>query len=469
MAKNDRTETVKRIFEHIPLRKLQRNDLFTMALSLVGALVLWVYIVSSISSDYTVSFSKLPVKADLTGTRTESLDLDLLPESEEMLSELTVDCTISGTRAAIGALSRSDVEAYVDFDTGVSDIIGKQSFAVRLRTTNGAVFSNAELSVRSVELELDRYQTVDIPVSDVIYPYLSYDDETLISRDEITIEPSTVKIYGPSTQLSVLDHIRVTVDDAEELNQTKTFSDCTAFNLIDGDGNAVDKAPFQVGATRFSVRIPVYYSRKLPVTVNIINTPAQFDVDAVLKRLRITANGTEYMLPEYGDNNLMIKIETTDPNNKSRLDQLETWAIEPIPLSSLSPGSAIDVFVKMDEGFTDSSNLGSVHVSLDSTDLKTETRWIKNSDIVMMNPDQRYHYELESPGGNTPITLIGTAKELAMIDTADIKASINLIGISVSSEGVYTQTFSVTLPDTVRGVWVSPMPSVNIEVSVADS
>lgn len=468
MANNQTASAVKQMLEHIRKPKLQRNDIITMALSFFGALFLWVYIVSSISSDYTVSFSKLPVTADLTGTRTESLDLDLLPESEELLASLTVDCTISGTRAAIGALSRSDVEAYVDFDTNVSDTIGKQTFSVRLRTTNGAVFSNAELSVRSVELELDRYQTVDIPVNEVVYPYLIYDEETLISTADISYEPSTVKIYGPSTQLSALDHIRVTVDNTEELTQTKTFSDCTAYSLIDSDGNTVDTTPFQVQATRFAVRIPVYYSRKLPVTVNIINTPTQFDVDSILKRIRITANGTEYMLPEYGDNNLMLKIETTDPNNKAKLDQLESWAIEPIPLSSLALGSAIDVPVKMEDGFTDSSNLGSVHISLDGTDLKTETRWLKNSEIALINPDQRYDYALESPGGNTPVTLIGTAEELAMIDTEDLKASINLIGISVTNEGVYTQVFSVTLPDTVRGVWVSPTPSVNIEVSLAN-
>lgn len=469
MAKQDNSSALAELLGHIRLPKLQRSDIVILVLSFLIALVLWVYIVSSITTDFSVSFSKLPVTYDLTGTRTENLDLNLLPESEEMLSELTVDCTIAGTRAALGALTRADVEAFVDFDSDVTDTIGKQTFAVKLRNKNGSVFGNAELSVRAVELELDRYQTVDIPVSEVVYPYLSYDDETLISEAEITYEPSTVKIYGPSSQLSRLDHIRITIDENGELTQTKTFADCTDYSLIDSDRNVVNKTSFQIAAARFSVRIPVYYSRKLPIMVNIINTPPQFDVDSILKRIRITANDTEYVLPGYGDNNLMIKIDTTDPSNKARLDQLDSWSIEPIPLSALSAGSAIDVAVKMEEGFTDSSNLGSVHVSLDTADLKTETRWLKNSDIALINPDQRYHYELESPGGNTPITLIGTEEELATIDTADIKATINLIGISVTTEGIYTQGFSVTLPDTVSGVWVSPMPSIDIAVTVADS
>lgn len=469
MEKQETSAALRELLGHIRPPKLQRSDIITIVLSFVTALVLWVYIVSSVTTDFSVSFSKLPVTFDLTGTRTESLDLDLLPESEAMLSELTVDCTIAGTRTTLGALTRADVEAYVDFDTNVSDTIGKQSFAIKVRKKNGSVFNNADLSIRTVELELDRYQTMDVPVNEVNYPYLSYDDETLISESEITFEPSTVKIYGPSSQLSRLDHICVTIDESGQLTQTKTFTDCTAYTLLDSDRNVVDTSSLQIGAARFSVRIPVYYSRKLPIMVNIINTPPQFDVDSLLRRIRITANDTEYVLPGYGDNNLMIKIDTTDPSNKARLDQLETWSIEPIPLSSLSAGSAIDVAVKMLEGFSDSSNLGSVHVSLDMTDLKTETRWLKNSDIVLINPDQRYHYELESPGGNTQITLIGTEEELAMIDTADIKASINLIGISVTNEGIYSQGFSVTLPDTVSGVWVSPMPVIDIAVTVADS
>ena len=472
MAPKEALQDVKKVIGGLPLpkkRKLQRHDIVSIVLSFIIALFLWVYIASSIMTDYSVSFSKIPVKVDLTGTRAESLELNLLPDSEEELEDLSVDCTIRGTRAALGALKRSDVEAYVDFDTTVADVIGKQSLPIRLRTINGADLPNVELSQKYAEVEMDHYQSVDIPVADVDYPFLVYDDETSIIREEITYEPATVKVTGPSARLRSLDHIKVTIPDSEELRQTKTFSELTDFSLIDKDGNAVNTSTLRIQTTHFSVRIPVYYSRKLPVSVKIINTPEKFDEEAILKRIRITANDTEYVLPGQGDNNLMIKIETKDPENKAKLDQREIWTIGSIPISSLSPGNPIKLPVTMEDGFTDSSNLGTVYISLDGTDLITETRWIKNSDIVPINPDSHYDYAMETPGGKTLITLIGTAEELSKIDTADLEATVNLINITVTTEGVYSQAFNVTLPDTVSGVWVSPTPTVNIVVSVADS
>ncbi|MBR4201204.1 MAG: hypothetical protein IKQ91_08020, partial [Oscillospiraceae bacterium] len=328
---------------------------------------------------------------------------------------------------------------------------------------------NADLSVKYAEVEMDHYQYLDIPVNEVSDVFQIADDETRINTDEITYEPSTVKVYGPSSQLSALDHIRVNIASESEISKTTTFSELTDYDVLDKDGNVVNTAMLRVQATHFSVRIPVYYSRKLPVSVKIINTPEKFDEDTIMQRLRITANDTVYTLPGYGDNNLMINIETDDPENKAKLDQREIWTIGSIPIAALSLDEPFKLPVNMEEGFTDSSNIGTVFISLDAEGLKTETRWIKNSDIVPINPDPSYHYEMETPAGNTPVTLIGTPEELSKIDTADLKASVNLINITVTTEGVYKQAFSVTLPDTVSGVWVSPTPTVDIAVSVANT
>lgn len=445
--------------------RLHKPDWGLLIVAVIGAVFLWAYITSTITPDYTVSFKKLPVIIDLSGTRAESFGLSLMPSANGDEFSMTVDCDITGTRTAIGGLSRADVVAYVDFDSNVADVIGTQTLPIRLRTSAGTELSNVKLSQDSVDLTLDRYETRSFPVEEVLYPNLTVDDETRISKDEITFEPANVQISGPSTQLSAVDHIRVNLDAEEELTQTKTFTNCTRWSVIDGDGNVVSEHALSVQATRFSVRIPVFYSRSLPVTINIANAPSNFDVEQVLKRVRLNTNAA-YSLPGYGDDNLMITIETTDPANKANLDQLKEWTIDSVPLSSLTVGNSVEIPITMAEGFTDSSNIGTVYVSLDDSDLVTETRWVKNSDILLLNGDQRYNYRLESPGGNTPIILIGTQEELNLIADEDLRLSVNLITISVSSEGVYTQVLSVSMPDTVSGVWVSPTPTVNIAVSL---
>lgn len=468
MAENKfRSEMKKRLSRlRLPkLRQLQRADIITLIASFVIALLLWSYIAANVMQEYTVQLNKIPLTVEIANSRAASYGLNLTPESQAAVEALTVDGTVTGSRSAYGALKSSDVVAYVDFNSTVAAAIGTQTLPIRLRTVSGEELTNFSLSRSSVTVEMDRYEKRSFPVNDVVYPFLTWDDDTRISKDDITYEPSTVEIYGPSRRLSQIDHICVNIINAEELTQTKTFSDCADFSLKDSDGNEVDAAPFNVQTTRFSVRIPVYYSRELPVTINIANPPTGFDTETIMKRIRITANDV-YTLPGYGENNLNITIETADPDNKATLEALETWTIESLALSQLSKTSSVNVPITMPKGFVDKSHIDSVTISLDSTDLQTKQIWVKNSDILLINPDPKYHYALESPGGNTLVTLIGTQEELNKIEEDALKCSVNLVNISVSTEGVYSRPFTVKLPDTVSGVWVSPEPNVSIRVSV---
>ena len=103
---------------------------------------------------------------------------------------------------------------------------------------------------------------------------------------------------------------------------------------------------------------------------------------------------------------------------------------------------------------------------LDDADLQTETRWIKNSDIELQNTNDRFAYDLRSPDGNTQVTLCGTAEELAMVDSDDLKAYVNLI--NKTEKGNTAVKINVTLPDTVSGVWVQKPPSLALNIKAAE-
>lgn len=480
MQRNEIKAAAKGILSELPLpktRRLKRNDFVTLGLSLVLALILWVYIASIIAPDFSVEFRDLPVTVDLTGTRAQQYDLDILPESQSAAADLKVSCTIYGTRASLGGLKRADCEVYIDFDE-VSDIIGIQKLPVKFRTKNGAEFTKADLKIKGVtitdfDMKLDRFETRTVEVNQAIYPYLVVDDETHVQTDDITYEPSTVEIKGPSSTLKNISHIRVNISDSTELNETATFTDCTDYSIIKTDGTpmteTVNAGLTVLTSTRFSVRIPVSYSKELPLSVNIPNVPANFDVDMVLKHLRIIANGKEFSLPGYGDDTLNITIETTEPEMKEKLDVLDTYYFYNVNLSELTPGEVSKPLeIPMKEGFTDIKNIGQVYIKLDDTDLTTKTMQIKNSDIIGINGDKRYEYAKKYPDGITQITLVGMQEELDKIEAKDLKASVNLLDADIKP-GVDTLEFTVTLPDAVNGVWVSPSPEIDIVVKEAET
>ncbi|MBR6107331.1 MAG: hypothetical protein IKQ39_04905 [Oscillospiraceae bacterium] len=462
-------DKAKTVFKRLRFRKPTRTDLFYLILSFLIAFFFWVYIAAKISPDTSVSLSNIPVVVDIAGTKAAGYDLSIIDyETGSEGKKITVNCTIRGSRTSIGGLTRSDVVAYVDFDSTVTDTIGTQILPIKLRAANGREFDNYSISKNTMEVTMDHYKTVEVPVlaSDIRFPNQTYDDEVVIDTEGITVDPQIVKIYGPSAQLSAIDHIRVTIDDSTELSQSYTYTNCDHFDLVDAEGNSVSESAFQVQATGFSVSVPVYYVKKLPVTIELSNVPDNFDKSVILKRIRLNNGNGVFTLPGYGEENLEITVRTEKRENKVMLDNMDSWPIEPaIPLYSLSIGCQIEIPIKMIEGYTDASELGTVYVTLDSTDLVAKTFVIKNSDIQFMTGPSKYKFALQSPAGNTIITLVGTKEALSKIETSDIHATFNPLNISELREGTEPRAFNVTLPDTATEVWVSPLPKVNITVS----
>ncbi|MBR6761700.1 MAG: hypothetical protein IKM30_06665 [Oscillospiraceae bacterium] len=430
----------------------------------IAALFIWFYIAVTVYPSYSVQIYNVPVVVDVKDSAAAGYGLSVLsPQSES----LTVNVEISGARTAIGGLTKDDIIAYVDFDTNVTDTVGTQKRPIRVKTKNGTILTNCTLSTDSIDVKMDRYQSSSFPVSEVLYPDVTVSDETVVvDRDAILCDPSSVTIYGPTSALSRIHHVRVTVTDAVKLYETRSFTNCKEYDLIDADGNIITDAAFQVQATSFVVKIPVFYTHTLPVTINLSGVPAGFDETLVLQRLRLNTDRA-YMLPGFGDDLLSIVIETDSADEKAALSKLESWSLGTIPLSSLNlGGTPIEVPVVLPTEYTDRSNLQTVYVTMDESNLVAGTRWINTANIDIMNGTPSYDYDIQK--GRFQITLIGTAEEIASITTDDITATVNLYNAVVSEEGTFSHAVTFTLPKQSKGVWVSGITKVNITATLSE-
>ena len=201
------------------LRRPTKNDVFWLIVSIVLSLFLWVYIATTISGTYSLSFSGIPVIVNADNSRASGYGLSVLsPETETVKT----DVTVSGSRASIGGLSREDIEAYVDFNaTAVSDNVGRQELPVRLRYKNGTAITNCTLSGPVVDVEMDKFMTKEVLVSEAIFPNVDgANDEVIVDHDNVTIEPSVISITGPSTALKRIDHVRVHLNDRPKSSRT---------------------------------------------------------------------------------------------------------------------------------------------------------------------------------------------------------------------------------------------------------
>lgn len=442
------------------LHKPTRSDLLLLIASLVLALFIWVYIATSVSTNYSLSFSDVPITVDISNSRAAAYGLSVVSPQDD---DLSVDVTISGSRANIGGMNKSELEAYADFNSAtISDKVGRQAVPVRVRSKSGKSLGTVTLSVTSIDVSMDKFQTLEFPVSEVRHPNLTgADDEVVIDDENISCKPATVNIYGPSAALAQIDHLCVNVTEAEKINKNRIFTNCTDYTLVSSDGSTVSDTAFQVQTAAFTVTVPVYYIRRLPVTVDV-TTPKGFDPENILSRIRLYAD-QEYQLPGYGTNNLEFSIKTDDPDIKAELDKRDSLTLGPIPLSSFALGGdpiLIDIAAELPKGYTDRSEFGTVSVTFDQEGLVSKQHWISNSEIIPINGPSGYDCRVQS--GRTRVTLIGTEEELSQINSSDIKAYVNLFNASIPDEGTFSQAVTVVLPTTVSGVWISPQPKVDV-------
>ncbi len=443
-----------------------RSNWKPLLLAFALALVLWFYIAVTVYPSYSVHINNVPVQIDIANTTAAGYGLSVLsPESGEQ----TVDVVISGDRTSIGGLTRDDIIAYVDFDTNINDAVGTQRRPIRIKTVEGEKLSGYELSVATIDVRMDRYESATFPVGEVLCPNLTVMDKTvMLDHDAIVCDPSYVTIYGPSSALSQIHHIRVTLDDATTMYETRTFTDCSNFDLIDADGNIVTGTAFEVLTAGFVVKVPVYYSHTLPVTVQLSGVPTGFDTASLLRRLRLNTDRA-YPLPDFADDGdcLTITIETSSAELQKTLKDLDTWALGTVPISSLTlGGTPIEVPVTLPEGYTDRSNLQSVYVTLDETDLVAATRWISAGDIPIINGLSGYDFAIQR--GRFQITLIGTADEVNKITADDIAATVNLYNAVITQEGTFSHAVTFTLPETATGVWVSGVTKVSVTATLTE-
>lgn len=470
MNQNQIAARLKNILRLVPKpHKPSKDNLILLIISFFLAVFLWAYLVSNIVADYSPSFTNIRVISNLSNTKAADFRLQLLKESQQALENLTVNCTIRGNRADIGGLKRSQLEAYVDYDSALN-VSGVQDLPIRIRTTEGREFDNVTVSPDSVALNLDYFDTKTIRVlnENVSYNYLQVGQDVHVDKENITVDPQTVQISGPKSQLDTIDHINIQIADSTGLVRTTTFSDVMGCQLMNSSNTEIpDNPDITVQTQRFSVTVPVYYTKTLPLTLNIKPVPDGFPKDEVMKRIRLVTNDI-YTLPGYSDepNPLMIELKMTDPEKKAALDEFENYEGFACQLSQLSPNpdKPLQFTFNPGEDYEDLTNIGKVMVTLDGEDLTTKTLLIKNSDIKPKMEKPGYVCEMKVPTGNTRVTLVGTEAQLAEINEEDLQVGVNYL---TADPGNNTLRLEVELPEDPTGkrfVWISPDPTVDVIV-----
>ena len=183
---------------------LKRNTRIKL-ISLLSAMVLWMYVMAIVDPEDTKLFENIPV----TVTNTEELqddDLVVYPESE-----LVADIYITGKLSDLQKISEDDIHIYGSINNPIE---GKNYLYLKVNTTKQVSY---EFKSDFIVVKLEKLMHQEKNISPEIIG--DYKDDV----DTVTLQQSSVNISGPRVLIEQVDYIKATVHvdskDKDKLTQ----------------------------------------------------------------------------------------------------------------------------------------------------------------------------------------------------------------------------------------------------------
>ena len=260
--------------------RMTRTDKWALAICLLLAVTVWLYVMSTIDTSYEnpLTFVNVSIKGD------ESLrnnNLSIISGSNNM-----VTVTLKGRRADIGGLNAKDIKAYVD----VSQINGPGEYDldVKVDVPSNSTLVSIEPAKLLVEVDVNSSKELEIQVK------LNYNTD---SSYEVSFIPDVtrVTVKGPK---SILDTIEYAAVKGEIGAITKSQKMSGKVALYDKSHRMIDSPYLEVSVAEVMINIPVLAYKNVPVKVAFVGDSLKYDV---------TKNGPEQLTLK-GEPSLLAEI-----------------------------------------------------------------------------------------------------------------------------------------------------------------
>ena len=172
------------------------NKLFSVLVSLLGAIAIWLVVVINVSPQTTRVIKD--VKVTIDETVPSQFGLEVFGESE-----FTVDVTVTGKKYQISSANLSDEDIVVKAITTSVDSPGFRVLQLKAEPlSDNAAYKISAISSKTIDVYFDTVKTVKL----VIEPEIETNGLPMVDEGytcgEITLSEHTVTNTGPSTQVN---------------------------------------------------------------------------------------------------------------------------------------------------------------------------------------------------------------------------------------------------------------------------
>lgn len=394
-------------------RSLWNYPLFSVLLALFCGLVAWTVVAAYVDPQSSIIVQNVPINyANSASTYTsQGLDIVEKPDLE------TVDVRVDGNSTIIGNITNSDIMVYPSY-AGVSGA-GRVTLRLQARLVNTTDFpGDIECTVespRTIEVVFDEVSEKTVAVT-VDASSVSVAEGYMLNRSAAV--PAEVTLRGPTSELDRIASVvaRVSVDN--ELSDTTTVP--ATLEMLDENGSVYTPQYTTMDSETANVTLTVYQVRELPLAVNFIGTPTNFDTGSL-----------HYTLSQ---NTLRV---AGPARTISTLDELTVTDFD--LAQEFEPDRDYQRLVELPSNVKSLDGVTSVTLSFDTTGMASTT--LNLSNIRAINVPSNYELEILS-SMVSGVTLYGPAEEIEALSADSVVAQIDCQSVNLT---VGQQTIPVTI------------------------
>ena len=364
------------------INKLKNNSKIKI-ISLLSAMVLWMYVMAIVDPEETKLFENIPVTITNKNELNER-DLVIYPEQD-----LTTNIYVTGKLSNLKKVTKDDINVYGQINNpleGNNEIYLKVSTSQRVNYD----FKNPVMIVTLEKIiSEDKSIKVDITGSG------KNNVDNIMLQDNI----DKVSVSGPRSLVNKVKRVVGTVKVNGELND---FSQSIKLEPVDANGKVVEGIELEKDSV--NVNITLLTQKTVPIT------------------LKLSDNG------ESGVNYTMSQNTVTIKGKKDIVDSINDIETQPVKLSEISPGTSKDIYLQVPNGITIETKYITIKKNSEENAVEVYTYTAKDIEI-RNNIENIDKSKIKFP--NSINVSIEYLQSIGSINKDDIKLYIDLNEVSL--------------------------------------
>lgn len=412
--------------------------------SILLSIGLWLFVSLTVYSTIKVTVHDIPIEVDLSGTNAERNGLQLVTPEED-IPTLTV--RVEGERKEIGNIQAEDIIAKAVIENVNS--AGTYKLAIMIEPAPGVYFTVDEMSENSVTLDFDEIISQTIPLSGYA-PNVTAASGYLTG--ELICSPATVTVTGPKEKVESITSAIIYSEYSATLNQSYSFP---GNELLLYSGNTqLSNDYFSFDKINYSLEMPVFMMKSLPLRVNFTNVQSDFKEDQLRYSLSMDA------------------IEVSAPN--SILGNVDELVLETIDIRELdltenldeNGNYSIELPITLPSSYNNISGTESVTLTFDCSDIIKKRVTITSDQFKIIGAPSGFDIDIVTVEAYA--YLIGSETILENADNLKVQAIIDLSSYGNIRNSTFVAPYHVIIDQSDGPVWALGAQTVVLQANAKE-